>query len=1172
MVTMIDNTHIDRLVETVARGPEAVAVSGTSGAFDAYLTARLAERTANPVVVVTAGLQEAERICADTGFFMDAGRPAPVLFPTYSILPFKPVAYHNWTAAARVDLLYRMTQAETPPVIVLPVEGLLQRLIPKKALCDYADILMAGESVDLAELKEKLQAGGYSHAAIVEEPGDFCVRGGVIDIFSPFHEDPVRIELFGDLVETLSFFSPVSQRRHTNISEMILLPARETVLEQSQQGRLIASVKKQAALLDLPLAESRSVIDRLKTENDVTGLESLLPLMYDRLATFFDYLPEQATFVLLSPDSLKEAAETHQQQAADNYEETRQAGKMCVSPESLYLTWTDIRTALCDYPEVAITLVPPRETTDRCGRPITALDAGFRSHSGMQARLAAQRNKENPLAPLAEWVKDHQEKGRTVVIVCGSDAQAERMAELLRHYRIHLQKTEDLPSFPAGDQRVYTKVGQLSGGFEAGREQICVISDVEIFGRQYRRKKPEKKRSRRRLLELEDLKKKDLVVHEDYGIGQYQGIANIAVEGIRNDFLLITYKDEDRLYLSVDRMDMVKKYIGVEGIEPVLDKMGAKSWEQAKKKAGREVEKMANDLLKLYAKRRVNPKNAFSRPDSLYRKFEEDFPYEETGDQLEVVEEVLSDMTADMPMDRLVCGDVGYGKTEIAMRASFVAVSDGRQVAVLVPTTVLAEQHMETFSRRFADYPVNIACLNRFRSRAEQKKIVENVKAGRVDIVIGTHRLLSNDIGFSDLGLLVLDEEQRFGVKHKEVLKKMRSTVDVLSLTATPIPRTLHMSLLGVRDISTINTPPENRMAIKTYVCEFDDTVVAAAIRRELARGGQIYFVHNNINKIDAIASRLQRLVPEVRLGVAHGRLKKDELEREMFRFINREIDMLVCTRIIESGLDIPAANTIFVNRADKFGLAQIYQLRGRVGRAGEQAYAYLFIPNESALGRDARKRLKVLMEHSDLGSGFQIAMNDLQIRGGGSVLGASQSGHIAAVGYDMFLQLMERTMAELKGEAVETPLQPEVNIPVSTHIEEDYIPAIDQRLAVYRRLSRAKNASEINEIKEELIDRYGPLPQETENLLLKILLKTLAAEAGVKKLDLSNTELRLQFSLSHFDHPHLLEEIAADHGGSYSTEPQPRLTVSFDAKKERASVVAAKKILKAIIRRATNK
>lgn len=1167
---------IQSFLDAVREADGYVECSGLDGSVDAYLVSKIVFSLDAPVVVVTSDTREAERLLSDLSFFMgDHQDKQPEIFPGYSILPFNSLSYHNQTAARRIQLLFRMTQGHMPPLLVLPLEGLLQRLIPRKALCDFAEILMIGEDVDLNGLIDKLVAGGYSRTAIVEEPGDFCLRGGILDVFSSLYENPVRVEFFGDTVDTLHFFSPFSQRRLDAAEEIILLPAREVVLQKEASGRYIAALKKQAVELDLPLSVSREILEKITAGYAFDGIEGLMPLLYDQLSTLFDYFPDNTCFVVSAPERIENAASDHQQQVIENYTTFRNEKKMCVSPDTLFLDWAEAKSRICQnrtviFPELA------RADTSFCGhdhQPATRFQLDVKTVKNLPVTLKYNPDVETPLAPLAQWLTENRRQGMTTVIVCHSRSRKASLLSMLNPYGIKPLETEafsDTFSKVAGSIMVVT--GQLSAGFMSLDCGLSLVCESDIFGKSRRRRKTGSPVSRAEILQLEELKKGDFVVHVDHGIGRYDGIRKIKVENVYCDFLLIRYKDDDRLYLSVDRMDMARKYIGIDDIAPELDKMGGKSWQRVKARARKEAEKIAKELLTLYARRKVNQGFSFSPADSYFDGFEASFPYEETDDQVKVIEEVLTDMESSKPMDRLVCGDVGFGKTEIAMRAAFKAVCDGKQVAVLVPTTVLAEQHLSTFENRFADYPLQIACLNRFRSPARQKAIVGDLADGKIDIVIGTHRLLSKDVAFSDLGLVIMDEEQRFGVKHKEKLKTLRNTVDVLSLTATPIPRTLHMSLIGVRDISVINTPPEDRLAVKTYVSEFDDGIIKAAVRRELKRGGQIYFVHNNINKIWYIANHLQSLVPEVKIGVAHGRLGSDKLEQEMMKFVHKEIDMLVCTRIIESGLDIPSANTIFVNRADKFGLAQIYQLRGRVGRSDEQAYAYLFIPRDTALSKDAQKRLKVLMEHSQLGSGFQIAMSDLQIRGGGSVLGVSQSGHIAAVGYDMFLQLMENTVAELKGKPVEAPLDSEINIPLSAFISEEYIPAIDQRMSIYRRLSRARTAGDISSVKEELVDRYGKMPPETENLLLKILLKVFAVKAGIKKLDLTDTHLALHLGPGHVAFQPLITKLLSEKNWSFESVSEQSFKISLPPKKQRSGIIFTRNFLKEITHRVNNK
>ncbi|MDA3895665.1 MAG: transcription-repair coupling factor, partial [Desulfobacteraceae bacterium] len=797
--------------------------------------------------------------------------------------------------------------------------------------------------------------------------------------------------------------------------------------------------------------------------------------------------------------------------------------------------------------------------------PALHIDFSVSDNTQISMDLLNEKKDTHLLEPLSDWINEKKATGFLIIIVCSSESQIKRLQSLIEPYGIYARLTETpVEKIRYKKSGIYICQGKLSTGFVMYDEFLAVITDNEIFGSKQRRRRVKKKSGeiKTALLDFGELNTGDLVVHIEHGIGVYKGLEKLTFEGIVNDYLLLIYKDDDKLFLPVDRLDMVQKYMGVDGISPVVDKMGGKAWQRIRAKAKKSVEKIAGELLALYASRKVIKGYAYTPPDNYYQDFEASFPYEETSDQLKAIDDVLCDMEDESPMDRLICGDVGYGKTEIAIRAAFKAVNDGKQVAILVPTTLLAEQHAVTFCERFERYPVNIDCLSRFRSKKQQQAILGRLKEGITDIVIGTHRLVQKDVKFKDLGLAVIDEEQRFGVKHKEKLKKMRENLDVLSLTATPIPRTLHMSLLGVRDISIIQTPPEQRQAIISYISEFDPVMVSEAIQKEMDRKGQIFFIHNNINTIWNITKYLKELVPEVRVAVAHGRLSEAELEKAMFQFLNKEIDMLVCTTIVESGLDIPNANTIIVNRAERFGLAQIYQLRGRVGRSSEQAYAYLLISREAALTRNAEKRLRVLMEHTGLGSGFQIAMNDLKIRGGGAALGVSQSGHIAAVGYDMFLQLMEDSIASLKGETVVEKLEPEISVPMSVFIPESYIGDIDQRLMTYRRLAKMKELREVADFKEELIDRFGKLPPEAGNLLLKIMLKILSIKAGVKKLDLNEQMLFLWFSELHQKHPFALLEMVDENPKQYNFMPDNGLKVKLNANGLGGIIAQTKNIL----------
>ena len=1168
------NQEINRLNTLIDQIPiqgRPVELMGLSGSDKAFLISKIYHQLRFPILVVAPSIKEAQRFLEDLRFFDHSADAALVLFPPYNILPFKFLSYHSETAAQRICALYNIIESKTPPIVVTSVDALLQRVIPKQEIIDYAELIVADEEIERNGFIEKLVAGGYQHASIVEEPGDYCVRGGIVDIYGPLYADPIRIEFFGDTVESIRFFSAASQRTIKPIAEAVVLPAREMVLNKALLLQIISRIRARAAELEIPVTEIRKIIDLIENGQGFPGIESLIPLIYPELDNVFDYLPKNTLIVSSGDGDLARAADESEERIAKNFKESCQGKKLCVDPSQLYLSWPQVEAMISQKKPLAFKQLEVQRGVEPNRSDAMQIKTVVETNADLSLQLTNYQDKENLLKPLADWIDEKRRAGLATFIVCRTKTQAERLKSLLTPYGFQFKLTESFSDAKIEGNTLCLCLGQISSGFVWAAESLAIITEAEIFGLRPRRRKPSRPRPSSELLDLQDLKKDDLIVHVELGIGRYDGLRKLKVDGFTNDFLVLLYKDGDKLYLPVDRMSIVQKYMGVDGIEPVIDKMGGTSWKRVKARVKRSAEKIAGELLKLYAKRKFDKGYSFGSVDSYFQDFEAGFEYEETPDQIEAIENVLEDMYQKTPMERLICGDVGYGKTEVALRASFLAVNNNKQVAILVPTTLLAEQHYATFSKRYERYPINIACLSRFRSVRKQKEIIADLEAGRLDIVIGTHRLLQKDIAFKDLGLLILDEEQRFGVKHKEKLKNLKHNVDVLTLTATPIPRTLHMSLVGIRDISIISTPPEFRQSIITYICEFDGALISEAIRKELSRQGQIFFVHNNIQSITKIARKLQHLVPEVRLDIAHGRMAENDLEQVMYRFLNKEFDMLVCTTIIESGLDIPAANTIIVNRADRFGLAQIYQLRGRVGRADEQAYAYLIIPNESLLTKDAQKRLKVLMEHSDLGSGFQIAMNDLKIRGGGTILGASQSGHIAAVGYDMFLKLMEDAMAELKGEAPLESLEPEINVRMSAFISESYIPDIDQRLAAYRRLAKMTELKEIDDFKTELIDRYGELPKEASNLLFKIVLKILSRKTGVSRLDLTGQQLLLHFSDVHMKNTERLVDMILSAPERYKLKKGHVLSVKLAGYAGGSHLSRAKNILKEIVQRVNN-
>ena len=876
----------------------------------------------------------------------------------------------------------------------------------------------------------------------------------------------------------------------------MILPANEIILDAEAKRRAQRAVYEDVRNELLSPAAGNIWLDRIAEGYQLGAFESVFSVFFDKTASILEYLDRNAILVWADAPQVRQEMEGQYAKILRAWDEGGSQNEWRRNPNELYDEPQSSCEAAGRFQQLVANSLSGQGTAK-------VFDIGTAPHTELAAAVRAHENKERLLEPLAAQFRRWIGEGTSVFLVCSQKERAARIAELLENYGIK----SVVSSRPFGEESFESRLvkiiqGPPLNGFFWPAERLAVVAEEEIFERRSRRR-GQKPVSGIFLSSFQDLHQGDFVVHVDHGIGVYKELAHLNVGGVENDFLLIAYQDGDKLYVPVDKLQKVQKYMGLEGQDPKVDKLGGKSWESAKKKARESAEKMAEELLELYAIRQVGQGYSFTPPDQYFQEFETTFAFEETPDQVKAIEDVLDDMTSKRPMDRLICGDVGYGKTEVALRAAFKAVMDGKQVAMLVPTTVLAEQHHESFRERFEGFPVNVAVLSRFKSAAQQKVILDGLKKGSVDIVIGTHRLLQKDVVFRDLGLLIVDEEHRFGVRHKERLKKLRVDVDVLTLTATPIPRTLHMALAGIRDLSTIETPPQDRHAIETYVTNYDEFTIREAIYREINRNGQVFFVHNHVQTIYQMTAKLASLVPEARIAVGHGQMRERDLEKVMLDFIHKKIDVLVCTTIIESGLDIPAANTIIINRADKFGLAQIYQLRGRVGRSSEQAYAYLIIPGETLITRDAQKRLRALLDFSELGAGFKIALNDLQIRGGGAILGSSQSGHIAAIGYELYLELLEKAIKSMKAdgsqaEAIET----EINLPVSVFLPEDFICDADQRLLAYKRLATLADEQSIEELAGEWRDRYGPLPETVKNLILMAMIRLLLKRLRVVRLD----------------------------------------------------------------------
>jgi transcription-repair coupling factor (superfamily II helicase) len=1078
--------------EALAAGLTRAEVHGLAGSGPSYFLSQLLQRQAVPLVIVTPDQQSARLLAADLQLFH--GRADEIrLFPHWEVRPYDALTPHPEVEATRLATLAALANNALRAVVV-PVRALMQRLIPWEVLAGLSEELQVGREYRRDPLLHQLVNLGYHAVPLVEDRGNFSSRGDILDIFPPTGRQPLRLEFFGDTLEKIRSFDPATQRSGTaELKALQLLPARELILAGAYLETFLRQLKQRCDELGLGRSLREGIAEEAREGLLSPGRSFLLPLNYQRLDSFFNYAPD-ARWAVIDPPAVEQELDAFAREVHDGEGRMQGSGQLFVPATQLFL--------------------PPLEVEAGINRGVridfSALEVFHLDNRVQQFRVRTEGNgdlridlqgDEGGLRQLADRLKRWQQQNCRTLLVCHTRAQAERLADLLEPYGLLLNREPDSVFAWPISGRVELILGDLSAGFRLPDEALVLVTEEELFGRRVRRRSVSEARTKALLSSLAELKSGDYIVHVDHGIGLYHGLQHLVLNGIAGDFLNLEYAGGDKLYLPIDRIEKVQKYVGGEGHQPRLDKMGGSGWEKQKLKARAAVEELARDLLQIYARREMATGFSYSPPDRMFREFEAAFPYEETPDQLAAIQDVLADMLGDKPMDRLICGDVGYGKTEVAIRTAFKAVLDGRQVAVLVPTTVLARQHYETFSERFRPFPVVVDMVSRFRSPAEQKAILEQTATGRVDILIGTHRLLQRDVRFKNLGLIVIDEEQRFGVTHKERLKKLRAEVDILTLTATPIPRTLHLSMMGLRDLSVIETPPVDRLAIRTYVTRFDEELIREAILRELRRGGQVFFVHNRVQNIEAMADYLRTIVPEAKVAVGHGQLGEKTLEQVMIDFIEGRSNVLVCSTIIESGLDIPRANTIIVNRADCFGLAQLYQLRGRVGRSSQRAYAYLLIPGEGGLTKTARERLRVLQELTELGTGFRIASHDLELRGAGDLLGGRQAGQMAAIGFEMYTDLLQETIEELQGRQHQDKVDPEIRLGLSAFLPDKYVPDPSQRLVLYKRMAAAEEELTLYEIADELRDRYGALPAPAELLLhlmrFRVLLKQLRIEAA---------------------------------------------------------------------------
>ncbi len=1097
-------------------------LTGLKGSSKAYLLSRWKENVRGPFLVVVPTLRKAEILSEDLRFFQKKRGGQISLFPPWETLPYDEIPPHPEIVRERVNSLFQLARGEEV-VIVSSVKALMQKVLSPHDLKGLTFSLGVGEEMDREGLVHFLREGGYTSARIAEERGDFSLRGGIIDIYTPFYKDPLRLEFDGDRLESIRRFDTETQRSIGQMDKAILLPAR-----------------------------------------DSAGTEK-------NLGTFFDYLKGNCIVFIEEGDEVEREAEAFDRQILEHYEKAL-LKKAVPPPVSLYLGFEDFSLSLERLKRVYLQEGPVAPA--QCQQVLSLeMEANEELQREIKAALSIKTApaETSPFSIFLKKLRDWRDKGMKVFIASHTAGQAERLRGLLSNYELesHLEETEGFMEVKEELQDGITLlVGPLSSGFRNPHEGWILLTEEEIFGERRRvtegrpRTPPAAGPAFSSFGELQD---GDFVVHIDYGVGLYQGLKHLSIGGVSNDYLLLEYLEGDKLYVPVDRLNLIHRYVGGDGRPPRLEKLGGTSWQRAKKRAKAAASEMVKELLDLYAARQAFDGFGFSPPDRFYREFEATFQYEETPDQSKAIEDVMRGMGDPKPMDRLVCGDVGYGKTEVAIRASYRAVMDGKQVAILVPTTVLAQQHLQTFRERFKVYPVVIEVLSRFKSPAEQKEIVQRLKEGKVDIVIGTHRLLQKDVAFRDLGLVVVDEEHRFGVSDKEKLKQIRKLVDVITLTATPIPRTLQMAISGIRDLSLIQTPPENRLSIQTSVVRYDDGMIREAVRKEFDRGGQVFFVHPRIQNIYTIASHLKQLVPEASLAVAHGQMRGRDLEKVMLQFVARESNLLVCTNIIESGLDIPAANTILINHAERFGLADLYQLRGRVGRGCHQAYAYLLVPSELALSPDAMRRLRAIQELSELGSGFKLAIRDLEIRGAGNLLGPSQSGQITAVGLEFYTQLMEKAVKELRGEEVVEEITPEIHFRLPAFIPEDYVEDPSERLSLYRRLSFTRSDEEVDAIREELVDRFGRLPLEVVHLLEVIKVKIILTRLSVRKFEQTPSQFVLTLDETARISPQRVVELVHREKGRFRITPDSRLVVEGGPEVKKDPFGTARTLLQAL-------
>ncbi|OSO71763.1 transcription-repair coupling factor [Stutzerimonas stutzeri] len=1112
---------------SVLRLPPLPAASGKQhwgnlpGAALSLAIAEAANNAERFTLLLTADSQSAERLQEELAFFAPE---LPVLhFPDWETLPYDLFSPHQDIVSQRIATLYQLPEL-SHGVLVVPITTALHRLAPKRFLLGSSLVLDVGQKLDVEQMRLRLEAAGYRCVDTVYEHGEFAVRGALIDLFPMGSALPYRIDLFDDEIETLRTFDPENQRSIDKVESIRLLPAREFPLRKEAVTGFRARFRER---FDVDFRRC-PIYQDLSTGITPAGIEYYLPLFYEETATLFDYLPEDSQ--VFSLPGIEQAAEQFWNDVRNRYEERRvDPERPLLPPAELFMPVEDCFARLKLWPRVVASQQDVEPGIGRERFPAQPLP-----------ELAIESKASEPLGKLRQFLDGFP--GR-VLFTAESAGRREVLLELLARLKLRPQEVEGWGGFLASEERLAIAIAPLDEGLLL--DEVALVAESPLFGQrvmQRRRREKSRDGGDNVIKNLTELREGAPVVHIDHGVGRYQGLVTLEIEGQAQEFLLLQYADEAKLYVPVASLHLIARYTGSDDALAPLHKLGSETWQKAKRKAAEQVRDVAAELLDIYARRAARQGYAFKDPQVDYETFAAGFPFEETPDQQAAIDAVREDLLSAKPMDRLVCGDVGFGKTEVAMRAAFIAVHGGKQVAVLVPTTLLAQQHYNSFRDRFADWPVRVEVMSRFKSAKEVQNAITELAEGKIDILIGTHKLLQDDVKFSNLGLVIIDEEHRFGVRQKEQLKALRSEVDILTLTATPIPRTLNMSIAGMRDLSIIATPPARRLSVRTFVMEANNPTIKEALLRELLRGGQVYYLHNDVKTIEKCAADLQALVPEARIAIGHGQMRERDLEQVMSDFYHKRFNVLVASTIIETGIDVPSANTIIIERADKFGLAQLHQLRGRVGRSHHQAYAYLLTPPRKAMTDDAQKRLEAIANAQDLGAGFVLATHDLEIRGAGELLGEGQSGQIQAVGFTLYMEMLERAVKAIrKGEQpnLEQPLGggPEINLRLPALIPEDYLPDVHARLILYKRIANAADEDGLKELQVEMIDRFGLLPEPTKNLVRLTLLKLQAEKLGITKIDAGPQGGRIEFSADTSVDPMVLIKLIQSQPNRYKFE-----------------------------------